>query len=212
VTSYSFLIILANEMSQDGILNLESQARADLAARLFTSGDFQKIITCGWDYRDDSDMTIANAIETYLVSKKNIKSEYIYSEKQSRDTVGDAVFTRRLFAENKLTELKLTVVTSNYHCDRTEKIFNFVYGSSAHVKVIGAEVPAINAQLLNEKLSLTAFKKTFDGITAGDIVSIFDRMIEFHPFYNGEQNPQFRLNRESISGQFLDMKSKADSK
>ena len=189
MTSNRVIIVLANEMNQQGELNAESQARADLAADKFLSGGFNQIITCGWDYRQDSEISIADAFEAYLVSVRQISSECIYAEVRSRDTVGDAVFTRLLIDENNLIESEFVVVTSRYHVNRTREIFTFVYGESAHISVVGSECAPQQSHQHTEKKSLEAFRATFAGITPGDIESIYSRMLESHPFYNGNIHP-----------------------
>lgn len=192
VTCNKVIIVLANEMSQQGELNAESQARADLAADLFLSGDYKQIITCGWDYRVDSEISIADAFEAYLVNVRQISSESIHAEIRSRDTVGDAVFTRQLVDENDLFESEFVVVTSNYHVNRTREIFTFVYGESAHISVIGSDSVSLQTHEQTENKSVEAFRASFAGVSSGDIDSIFTRMLKSHPFYNGEIHPQFQ--------------------
>lgn len=192
MTSNRVIIVLANEMNQQGELNAESQARADLAADMYSSGGFKSIITCGWDYRQDSEISIADAFEAYLVTVRQISPECIYAEVRSRDTVGDAVFTRLLTDDKDLAETEFVIVTSRYHVNRTNEIFTFVYGESAHISVVGSECAPQQSHEHTEKKSLEAFRATFAGTSTGDIESIYSRMLESHPFYNGDIHPQMQ--------------------
>ena len=189
MTSNRVIIVLANEMSQQGGLNAESQARADLAADMFLNGGFKTIITCGWDYRKDSEISIAHAFETYLDAERQISPVNIYAEVRSRDTVGDAVFTRLLFDGEDLAETEFVIVTSEYHVNRTREIFTFIYGEGAQISVVGSECASHQTHEHTENTSLEAFRSTFAGITPGDIESIYTRMLESHPFYNGDVHP-----------------------
>lgn len=176
-------------MTQQGELNDESQARADLAADMFLSGGFKQIVTCGWNYRKDSEISIADAFETYLATVRKISPESIYAEVRSRDTVGDAVFTRLLFDGEELAETKFVIVTSKYHVNRTREIFTFIYGKTAQISVVGSECASQQTHEFTENKSLEAFRGTFAGITPGDIQSAYARMIKSHPFYNGDIHP-----------------------
>jgi uncharacterized SAM-binding protein YcdF (DUF218 family) len=185
------IVLLANEMDASGKLNPESRARADLAALVFAESGADLIIPCGWDYRPDSDLAISDAIASYLSSDAGISGSKIYSERRSRDTVGDAVFTRKDFDRIGLPQ-KLSVVTTDYHVPRTREIFNFVYGNSAGVSVLGARSDKTPSTKISENASLDAFHKTFAGISPGDFSAIASRMFDEHPFYNGAVHPRFQ--------------------
>lgn len=179
------VIVLANLMDPNGVLNFESAARAAKAVEAFNRFQANVLVTCGWAYRSDSDMTIADAFKNHVMSRYGIPSERIIAETNSRDTVGDAYFTKSLLADANAWK-KITVVTSNYHAARTQEIFDFVYGERFSIDVIGAEVPHDEAISGNELKSLHAFKNTFAGVPRGDSAEILSRLRERHPFYNGD--------------------------
>ena len=183
--NFDALIVLSHLMNKDGELNSESRLRADKAASLFKDNPSQKIITCGWAYRDDSNIKISEAIKFYLINKHKIKSKNILIETNSRDTVGDAVFTRKSFIENSNFK-KLAVITNFYHINRAKYIFNFVYGSKYNICFISCDHNDNFLKSESEQDSLKIFKKTFKGIKEGDHNSIYERMLEKHPLYNGD--------------------------
>lgn len=181
---YDALIVLANEMDEFGALNRESIARAKLAAKLATDLPIPFIVTCGWAYRRDTKIEIACAFKDYLVDL-GISESRILVETKSRDTVGDAVYTRKNISI-PMGFREICVVTSNYHVPRTRTIFGFVYGADTNIDVEGASVSFDAATLSKEQSSLDAFRQTFRGVRAGDIDIIIATLGERHPFYNGE--------------------------
>jgi len=186
--NYDSVIVLANEMNKDGVLNKESSLRANLAAKMAKDFNIPYIITCGWAYRTDSDVKIADALKSYI-ENLGVRPEQILTEKNSRDTVGDAVFTRLNLVE-PLGFKRFCVVTSNYHVARARKVFNFVYGSNFSIDVIGADVEFDVSFLSKEIDSEIAFDRTFYDVGIGDMGQIMEALRNNHPFYNGEIYPK----------------------
>ena len=179
------VIVLANLMDEDGSLNFESRTRADMAIEIFKDKKARNLVTCGWNYRSDSDIKIAEAFRNYISSKFEVDSDSIMTELNSRDTVGDAFFTKVNFAK-PLAWKHICVVTSNYHLKRTEEIFNFIYGLDFTIDFYGAEMTYEKTKILEELSSLQAFRETFSNVKQGDDEEIYVRLTEKHPFYNGK--------------------------
>lgn len=183
---YDAIIVLANLMNSRGVLNAETLARLSKATDILRADKAPLIVPCGWAYRDDSDICIADAMATHAQSAMGIPSHKIITETASRDTVGDAVFTKRNLA-SPLEWHRIIVVTSAYHAARTQEIFSFVYGQPIEVvSAKSADTPSLRA---SEAKSIEAFKTTFSGVDPGDDNAIFDRLVERHPFYNGNIHP-----------------------
>ena len=122
---FDCIIVLANEMDKNGKLNLESISRIRLACDLYFKNPFVTLITCGWNYRNDSNLCIGNVMKEYAINL-GVPEDKIISEVNSRDTVGDAFFTKINIV--KLTNWKnILVVTSDYHVKRSSIIFNFIF-------------------------------------------------------------------------------------
>ncbi len=191
--TYSAIIVLGNWMDQHACLQLDSAARMDLALTLLHEHPTAVLVTSGWAYRDDTDITIAEAMKTYAIERGGVSSNAILTETTARDTVGDAVFTKRnVVLAAKIPWDKLLLVTSDYHVQRVQEIFNFVYGSAYSITVVGADSQELDpvAGPAAEAASIAAFRKTFAGIAAGDDAAIYQRLCEQHPFYNGQVHPQ----------------------
>lgn len=176
------LIVLSHLMNIHNQLNEESISRANKAIEIFNKHKINKILTIGWDYRDDSKTPIAIPFKKYLI-KNGIKGSDIRSDTNSRDTVGDAVFSKINFIDN-LEVNEVHVVTSPYHVNRTKIIFEKIL--DMHIIAHSSLFKSFDKSILEkEKDSLNAFKKT---ITDEDLLSneaLINALKSKHPFYNG---------------------------
>lgn len=184
-TKPDVVIVLANEMDVNGVLNSESKVRAEKAVQIFNDTDIPHLVTCGWAYRKDSNIRIADAFKAYMVEKLGVDSRKVITELNSRDTVGDAFFTKANLSLS-LAWNRICVVTSDYHVSRTQEIFNFIYGTNFVIDVIGANIIHDESVLRYELSSTKVFRETFLGVNSGNDSQILERLRERHPFYNGE--------------------------
>jgi len=184
--NFDAVIVLANEMDVNGILNSESKARAIKAVKVFKDNVSNCLVVSGWNYRRDTEIKIADALKKYITTELGVSEDLVITEPNSRDTVGDAYFTKvnlaiPLFWKN------LCIVTSGYHTLRAKEIFQFVYGTNFNVAVHGAIDDAVldYSRLNYELSSIKAFKDTFYGVRPGDDLGILNALRTRHPFYNG---------------------------
>lgn len=191
-TPFQAAIVLANLMDRQGNLNSETRARVALAAEAIESSTAPLLVLCGWAYRDDSNIPIADAMKHYAIAEHRIPASAIVTERASRDTVGDAVFTKRNLA-NPRGWSRVLVVTSDYHLPRSLAIFSFVYGSRIEVLGAGTATAEDERKRAAEAQSMSAFQNTFEGVKAGDDAAIFERLRTRHPFYNGKIHPQIDM-------------------
>lgn len=192
--SVDAVVVLANLMDASGNLNDETTSRVVTAISELYKSEAKNLVTCGWAYREDSDICVADAMADFA-ERLGVNRSRIIAETNSRDTVGDAVFSKlNVAVPNRWS--RIIVVTSDYHTDRTGTVFRFVYGPSFEIDVRSA--PSFFTQEMTdaEARSLQAFWDTFAGIHPGDDDAIFDRLSERHPFYNGNIYPRVsRLRR-----------------
>ena len=169
-------------MDGKGNLNKESALRANKGYEIYINHEKPTIITCGWDYRDDSDIKISDAMRDHLNQKYNIPFDKIISEPSSKDTVGDAVFTRKnIIQKNKFK--RIAIVTSSYHLFRSKEIFKFVYGDSYELIFYGCEVSSPQIIKTKELNSLRKFRETFSNKNIGDIDKIHNELVNKHKLY-----------------------------
>ena len=176
-------------MDKMGKLNKESSSRMDIAIEAFHENRAPYVITCGWAYRRDSPIAIADAMKKYAIEIGRIPSGSIITERNSKDTVGDAVFTKKYIAAKREWK-NILVATSDYHAPRANEIFNFVYGKRYSIEIIVALTNTTEEQLETEKKSVNAFHETFKDIKAGEDAAIYERLCEKHPYYNGLVHPK----------------------
>jgi uncharacterized SAM-binding protein YcdF (DUF218 family) len=185
------VLILAHLMGRNGELGEETQKRVEAAVSLFRDSDASHIITTGWDYRDDSELKIAEVIRYYLVDKCHLDPDCVLSDINSRDTVGDAYFVKCNIV-GKMAFRRLTVVTSGYHVKRTREIFERFFLPNVAIDVFGVDVTSNydSAILAHERSSLQAFRETFAGVDFTSDEDVFAALSSRHPFYNGEVYPR----------------------
>ena len=121
-------VILANLMDKYGNLNAESAARVDCAVAHDSLVESSIFLLCGWAYREDSEIAIADAMHEYTRKRYPSISTRVICQRTSRDTVGDALFSRIYL--DRLTRgscYSVKVTTSDYHVERTSEIFNFFF-------------------------------------------------------------------------------------
>ena len=128
---YDSIIILSHEMDVNGNLSEESLSRLKMAGSMYFQKKSKNIITVGWDYRSDSDLFISDVYKSNLISM-GVPANSIISENKSRDTVGDAFFSKKIAL--KFNWKKLLVITSEYHILRAKKIFQFIYGNEFNLR------------------------------------------------------------------------------
>lgn len=180
-------VVLANLMDAHGRLNNETAERIDFAAASESVEKSCFFLLCGWAYRRDSDIAIADAMREYIRSRHPWLISRVVCQRISRDTVGDALFARiyldRLMVDNHYS---LKVFTSDYHAARTSIIFNFFFHNHAPVSV--ASAPGFGSKKLQarESKSLNAFRNTFQGVSPGDTNCALEILRMKHPFYNGQ--------------------------
>ena len=174
------VLVLSHEMSADGMPTAQSRLRLARAVEELERNPDAILVTSGWGYRDDTGTTLADAMANAAVRDHGIPESRIIRLDRSRDTVGDAVFFGLA-----VTPRRLTVITSEYHRERTEQIFRFVLGPRVALQVVGVGEPGNEAQQAAEANSLAAFGKTFEGIAPGDLAAFEARLMTAHPFYNG---------------------------
>ena len=178
-------------MDRHGVPNAETVARIDLAAALENKSQSSLILLCGWAYRSDSQINIADAMLTYLETKYPHLAAKALCQRISRDTVGDALFSRiyleQLFGRNHFS---INIVTSSYHAERAHIIFNFVFSKLCIITVSGVNGFSSDDSSIKEQASLAAFRDTFEGIPPGDVDLSITTMRHKHPFYNGEVYPR----------------------
>lgn len=174
-------VVLGHLMDSRGVLNNESKLRVLKLIELINDKSYQKIFFCGWDYRKDCDLSIAEALNLFFTQFSN-KTHEIFLSDASRDTVGDAIFLKKNYS-NEIPS-KINLITSNYHGERTNLIFSYVFDDK-NIEIHEADIQFEESLIEHETNSIKAFKETFKDAKKGDFKNIYDTLLKKHPYYNG---------------------------
>ncbi len=183
------IVILPHLMEKNGALGKQTISRISHSVEIFKKGDYDFFITSGWDYRRDSKQKIGEVMTKYLIKNFRIDQKKILTDTYSRDTVGDAFFIREQFVI-PMNILNLTVVTNDWHMNRTKTIFNKFFQKKVFIKLVGVSTSLKNNDQIvkKEKLSMDSFFKTFENVNLSDRNEVILTLRKKHPLYNGDKN------------------------
>jgi len=181
---YDCIVILSHAYGTGRSISAEGEWRVDRGIDLYRKGGGECLCMSGATVLGDPrPHPIAQYMKEYAMSK-DVPEQAILLETQSKDTIGQAIFTKLGIAVPRNWDT-LTIVSSDYHIPRVKKIFEFIYGSDFKLDFIFNETsPEIGKlQFLEEQKSLVLFERTFSGIEPGDDEQILRRLYEQHDLY-----------------------------
>lgn len=120
------LIVLGSPNSPTGKLSEISISRLNYCAKIYQRGNLI-LCTGGWgDHFNTSTNSHASYAKQYLIEKGLLEEDFL-DFALSRHTVDDAVKIKLIIAE--LENIKLTIITSDYHLKRVKLIFKEILES-----------------------------------------------------------------------------------
>jgi len=203
------LIVLGGGVYSDGCLPPWITARVEKAYELFNTGDFEYLITSGKG-RVHSVLQPEAEVMASSLRMMGMQDDKMYTETLSSSTLENAYFCRTIHVD-PLAIHKLTIVTSGFHSERTQKIFELVFGHGYSVKVVASDDTSINEierQLLqNCDIEQTHFleAKIFPNIEPGNLKMlhgfIFDSKNELAKLWNEykQTNDTYRATSKLMS-------------
>jgi len=121
--SKKIIIVLGAPNSPEGILSSIAENRLDLCFKMFSKGDLI-LCTGGWGkHFNTSNLPHSYYAKEYLLKKGISESNFLESA-ISNNTVDDAVKIKEIISKHK--KLKLLIITSDFHLNRTKLIFKEV--------------------------------------------------------------------------------------
>lgn len=182
MTEYkSALVILGHLVTEEGLLNSESMARVALARRSLAEDDEIRLFTSGARYLPSMKYSLARLLANELQRDVPYPLDIIKLE-ESRDTVGDAYYFSRHIRLNNIRVESLTIVTSDYHCDRARYLFQRLLGAGCEIKTLGAIGFSPKSET-SEYESKELFDKQFGRILTNDLDGFWSVMVKEHRFY-----------------------------
>lgn len=182
-------VILAHTLQPDHTISWEGILRVDKGLWLYDKNRCSTIVMSGGYAKNSSpEISHAEAMLRYAVQRGQ-PLETILKEEKSPETVGQAFFVKQdiLIPRNWGD---LYVVSSDYHMDRVEVIFEFVLGNDfkIHYEGVNTGKTKDKARMAHEAESINAFKVTFKGVTPGNDEQIRETMLTRHTLYKGRED------------------------
>lgn len=197
------IIILGCSNNDDGTISDLLRKRVDEGVRLYKSGKASKLIMSGkhglflhlrGQVPSNSESSV---MKKYAVSL-GVPAENILIEDESKDTLGNAYFTKVRILEPH-NWYNCFLVTSDYHIDRTRSLFDFVLGPKYSIEFIGTDSSSlpdekVEKMRVQEKKTTKVFREIIgDNIIKGDTNAIGEMLLLKHPGYS--KNPEYSYER-----------------
>lgn len=170
------VVVLSHRFDKNTKLSIEYVKRLNKAYELVIKKEANNIILCS--------ETAINKVRDILI-KKGIKHDKIFFQKKSKDTIGEAFFTKKeILIPNNWKDI--IVVSSDYHIFyRARIIFDFILGEDFKIEYIGVESGRLKDPdtVKNQKNSMDNFINIFKNISPGDDNAIEKILIKNHELY-----------------------------
>ncbi|MEK6924984.1 MAG: YdcF family protein [Nanoarchaeota archaeon] len=153
---YDIIIVLGHE-SNKGFLSEIAKSRLDRAIEFYFKTKTKLLFSGGYSLkvRKNEGLSEAELMKNYAVQKM-VSSKDILLEKESRDTQGNAYFTKQIVLANKWR--KILVITTDLHIEKSKFFFEFIYGKDYSIYFEGVKLEIskekLDELLENEKKSI----------------------------------------------------------
>ena len=211
MTNLDCIFVTGGGLLLDGSLSPWTQARVDRVLEIQEQAQWIACLSAGTVHKpppvNDAGYPIYESKVTakYLIDN-GLNPDKILTESCSYDTIGNAYFSRLLFAE-PFNLRKLLIITSDFHMLRTQVIFEWIYNlvpvhgqyelSFECVPDQGLSPSALKARLKRERKSLDQALITRDRITT--LVDCFHWIYTEHGAYAPGQSAEILTGDELIS-------------
>lgn len=161
------IIVLGEPIDSNGDMGSELKSRLDAALKSFKNKDAGFIIVSGGKTSHNKpNFSEAEGMKRYLV-KNGVNPKFILKEEYSKDTIGNALFTKTRILDEKRWE-NIIVVTSDYHIPRARYIFKRILGGKFRITFIASKskmsILEKNEKDIKEKILLGLDKVFMDEI------------------------------------------------
>ena len=184
---YDVIVVLGGGIDLEGKLKEPSKCRINLAVDLYHQKLAPKIVVSSqysMHLKSIPQKTIAEAMKDELVAKK-IPSEHIEMENISRDTLGNAYYTKIKHLIPRGCK-NIAIVTSHFHRERSEYLFRKILGDEYSIAFFEAKDGLfgkdLELQQRLEKQQLAAHKKDLEQYRDGDHIAMNPE--NWHPAYS----------------------------
>lgn len=193
------IILLSYILKPDGTLAEIAKERVDAALELFAKNKYDKIIISGGTSGFEKEKTVSEseALKEYLTVNR-IDENLIINEEKSKDTIGNAIFTKKIIDKEKMRNI--TVITSDFHFERAKYVFDFIFGGEYNLQYDESKTKNKSDELIkNERESLELVKLFLNKNTKKE--NLESLLYKFHPFYMEKDKVKdlLKLSEEELS-------------
>jgi uncharacterized SAM-binding protein YcdF (DUF218 family) len=188
-TSYAAdaIVVLGGGVEPDGTLTWVGDTRVAQSVELFNAGIAPRIIMSGRCGLAGPEPPVTEAAAMADFARfLGVPAEALLLEEESRDTLGNAYFTRELFLEpNGWTTVR--VVTSDFHLSRAAWVFRKILGARYDFSFVSAFSGLSPRELIGralEECKISIFlNEWLQAVEEGDEEAIDRLMLQEHPGY-----------------------------
>ena len=178
------IVVLGGGIDRDGNLPIWVNSRLEKAIQLYR--EKESWILLSGKGKDRYQPTEAEAMANYL-SERNIPEDKVLLECLSEDTIQNAYFSRTLHID-PMGIKQFTIVTSTFHMQRSNHIFEWVFGSGYQINCAPATDEEIHPTDLDDRsqveMELLQFHLDFlVEIHKGSLQQIHDFIFDPNNFY-----------------------------
>lgn len=183
------IIVLGKGISDDGALPEIARQHIRTGVDLYSVAPCPIIMSGAYGlFEQQPTCTEASAMRKYAI-ELGISDERIIVEEESRDTIGNAWFTKtRIVAPSNWR--RLVLVTSDYHMARAFWIFSKVYGPRYSLRSAPVLTNEGAARADTEQRFLEMARALLDDVPDGDDALLAARIHGEHPAYGGRRTLQ----------------------
>jgi len=186
MTDTTIIIVLGHRLKSD-LIHSELKGRINKAINIYQKflnlGNKRKIvfILSGGKTQNSVQFSEAEVMMEYC-KENNISTDKIIKETESLDTIGNAVFTRKIVDDMKEVS-EIFIVSSCYHMNRVRYIFDMVFGSNYQINYDYCHPSNEHGIGDEEKTSLESAQNFFKNVVPGDIEFIERHLFAIHECY-----------------------------
>lgn len=130
-------VVLGGGISKKNKLTYDPKTRIKKALQLLKNNQIQKLILSGKCSYGNPKITEAKLYQEYL-TKQGVNRNKLILEEQSRDTIGNAIYSKKIILKQKLPK-NIIVITSNYHLKRALMIFKHIFGKEYNITGVSSK-------------------------------------------------------------------------
>lgn len=197
---FDVAIVLGGGVTKNGTLPVHATNRVSVAENLFRQGCVRNILLSGKGW--GSTLTEAEAMKRALV-EKGVERKILLLEELSKDTIGNAYFSRTLHLEPRGWS-RVCVITSQFHLARARQIFDWILGDTYILEYIpasdeGMDEKKLYARHTIEEVAMQYFKdEVMSSIQRGNLEQMHQYLFYRNALHTDDINQSTAVHKKFI--------------